>query len=486
MTAILAPQGTSDQLSTSVRVVEPLLTMSATSAPAVSEAGMQMVSSISIPHIPTSNGAAYNVSLTLNYATQIHVNAPLAITSSVAEYTSTIVDYHTLSLFFPRFDYTAAPIILSITSTVNETIRPAKTYSTSYNLTWQSATNVAQSRSRSASTSTSIDTFNSPQMSSQPSFTFFNRELIHIDDDFGINVGETVQFKAYVALMHATFDQITVNINMPTSTDGQNTPLMAIESASVSHIGASITGADLAVGTSSVSNAVADGYIWGSTWVFNSVVNKPTPSDLGDDFIVITGTARVLNVPFNNNETLLVANATVSYTGYSVFMQTQTLMVVEGRIQMAAYNNFYALQAGDNFKLTTFFDHIMASTTSVYNITLTITHPPQLSFVQPLDVTATAPFTVVNTSAQQTSLMVSNMTNGALSIQLLLDSIINTIAHPATEYESTVYMEYSSSPSSVKEARVRNSTFVASIWTYDSPQFLSQPDFSFGLPQYEQ
>lgn len=485
LSALLAPTGTSDQLSTSLRIVEPLLTMSVDTAPAVAEGGNQMISSFSVPHVSSSNGAAYNVTLLLAYPTQIHVTQPLIISSSTSDYTSTVIDYHTLSIFFPRFDYIAAPLVFAITSTMNETVRPDMTYGTAYTLTWQSSTNVLQSRSGTTSASSSIQTFNSPQGLSQSNFSFTAREFNHGDDTSSINIGESVTFQAWVALMHATFDEIDVSVIMPLATDGSNTPLLAIETISVSYIGASISGPDVAIGTLPVSQVSEGSYVYQSNFVFHTVVNKPTPVDLGDDYIVITGTARVLNVPANFNASLLSANATIAYTGYSTLMQSQELMISEGLLAMSGFNSESPLQAGDEFKVVSLFDHRQTSTTSVYNITVTVTHPPELSFKDPLDldVSSITTYTVVASSAQSITLLMPNMSNGVGAIDMLFGSIINTIAHPNAEYTSDIFLEYYSS-TNVAQARKRNLTYAVDMTTYQFPQFLTQADFSFGTTEY--
>lgn len=487
LTAILAPQGTSDQLSTSLRIIEPLLTMSVATTPVTAEAGNQMVSTLSIPHVSTSNAAAYNVTLLVTYPTQIHVTNPLVISASTSDYIATIIDYHTLSVFYPRFDYISAPLSLSITSTVNETIRPLQTYGTAYALSWQSSTNVAQARAGSTSASSSIQTFGVPQSSSQPAFNFTAREYPHDNgDDAAINIGESVTFTAWIALMHATFDQVGLVITMPMSTDGLNTPLMAIETVSVSHIGATISGPDLAVGTLPVSQQSSGSYVYSSTFAFTTVVNQPNPAglDLGDDYIIVTGTARVLNVPGNSNATLLSANATMTYFGFNQLFQSQQLMVEEGYLEMTGYNSVDTLQAGDQYQLVTRFDHRLTSTTAVYNITLTFTHPPEMSFNLPAEIFVNNPYTLVSSSAQEIVLSISNMTNGYPGMLITLGSTINNIAHPNSAYDSTVYMDYVSSYN-VAQARKRNVSFVAEMGTYQYPQGLSQSDFHFGNLEYD-
>lgn len=487
LSSVLAYTSNTDQLSTSLRIVEPQLTMSVATAPAIAEGGTQMVSTFSIPHVASSNGAAYNVTLLLAYPTQLHVTEPLVISASTSGYTSTIINDHTLSIFYPRFDYTAAPLVLAVTSTMNETIRPDMTYGTAYTLTWQSSTNVAQARSGTTSASSSIKTYNSPQGLSQSNFSFTAREFDHGDDQVSINIGESVTFQAWVALMHATFDEIDVSIIMPIATDGSGSPLLAIETISVSHVGASISGPDVSVGTLPTSQLSEGTYVYQSNFVFHTVVNKPlSPVDLGDDYIIITGTARVLNIPANTNASLLSANATIAYTGYNTLLQSQQLAISEGQLVMSGFNSESPLQAGDEFKVVGLFTHSQISTTSVYNITVTVTHPPELSFKDPLDlrVNSATTYTVLASTPQSITLLMPNLTNGGNVIDMLFGSSINTIAHPNTEYETTLFLEYSSS-TNLAQARKANLTYSVDMMTYQYPQFDTQSDFSFGSTEYD-
>lgn len=488
---IMAPTGTSDTLTTSLRIIEPFLALTASSTPDYVEGGIKLKSRILIPHTVTSDAAAYNITLLVSYPPEIKViSDSSAIVSSLPGFSAFEIDDSTLMIFFPRLEYGTSPITLDLTAMVNETIRPHETYTTTYNMTWLSATNLVEHRTRGAVATTFTTSFTEPQSMSPPSFKFTQLEFHHPSstavDPKEINIGESVHFEAKIALLHATFDEIQLVISVPTDPNNAGTPLMAIESAEVSFIGPNIVGDDLALDGIPTDVDLLNGYVATATFVFTNVVNAPHESaDIGDDFIVVTGIARVLNVEgVNIDGTTLTAHAEITYSGYNEPMDS-SVKVVEGILQMGASSSQSLRQAGDHFHITTNVKHSAISDSQVYNLSVTLSHPPELSFVVPFVIESSVAYKVVAESTNQAIIEFDMFDFTAPEIVFSIESVINAIAHPAATYTTQIAAEYESSYSVVSESRTRVINGITTeISIYDKPMFVSQPAFSYGLPEY--
>jgi hypothetical protein len=443
--ARISPEASDSNHTSSVTVSEGFLGLTAAHDKYLVQAGDIITSDVTIRPDVTSDGPVFNATVTITHPSYLSFVQPLQIVSP-SPYVLVSETQQEVVIMFAMVDYRDGPKQFSIQSVVNSFIHPNTTHSTAFHLDYYSSLDHYQARVRSEDVELQITTHYIPQGLSQSSFSFALPNYSHNLPDT-INIGETVAFNAQVALVFATHDVVSVEVSLPSGAQGA----MAIESVEVSFFGSSISSPDLVLHAGPTATVLIGGHVTSATFTFTNVVCKQLGPDTGLNLIVISGVARVLDLPVNVRSVALHALASTKSEVYSQSF-TDALTVVEGALTMQTSSSPASTDGTHPFLTTLSFLPTDLSDGLIYNLTVVVNFPPELL---PINATATLPLTEVTITPAQDQLVLRfaeyNYLIGRVDVQF--HTLVTPQVRPSLLYTANITVTYNSSKTAI-ESRI--------------------------------
>ncbi len=206
-------------------------------------------------------------------------------------------------------------------------VNPNETYQNTVTATWTSTSAIGPE----TRTGTDMDdsTFVTPDPAIIKTAESANTSLADTGDNVGdmlvpdMAIGELIDFNITVIFPEGTTTNALVVDQLPLIGSGG---VMEMVNATVATIGGNIT--TTLPGTAVIANTDADAFDDQATLDFGTVTNTPDGVDNADDHIIITVTARVVDVPENADLDLLTNTATFTYGAGEILDDTADIEVV--------------------------------------------------------------------------------------------------------------------------------------------------------------
>ncbi len=192
-----------------------------------------------------------------------------------------------------------------------------------------------------------------------------------------LTIGETVTYRITATLPEGTTPQVVIQDSLPANATG----VLEVVSATPVSLGANLTVTnDPPVITISDAN-LADGIDDTVTFDYGATTNTPDGVENADDQIVVEVVARVVDLPANADGHVLTNTALLQYGSGLQASATADVEIVEPVLVVDKTASPTTGDAGDVVTFTVTVQHAGVSTAEAYDLALSDTIPPGMTYV---------------------------------------------------------------------------------------------------------